>query len=379
MRKCFLLFILLTSTFSLLGCWDQMGTNEVGVVTNNLPAPIRWTKPWKLAYGVANDTISRGQFVIYIPGIQQIDKFDVSIKTMDIGTEIKISETDSIKGMRLKTKEGNNIFISVSVRYQLVKEKLPEIIRNFGYDHDIENKLIFPTVRSIVRTQMGKLTTSQFAIPDMRKKHAEITTRLLNERLNYLGVTIQKVNIPKPKYNARYEAKINEKEYNNQEAEKILSQQQAAKLEIERRIVETESTKQSRIEKAKGYFGSQKAKADSVLYQKQKEAEGIRKTMLAEAEGWRQINNNLRGSGGKNLIAKEIANSLINKRIVLVPTGSSQDLSMTNINDLLKNLMLRKEFAEVQEKKEEKKTEEKAKQIEEKQEEVIVDETYKKD
>jgi hypothetical protein len=190
---------------------------------------------------------------------------------------------------------------------------------------------------------LGKLTTVEFSLPDLRRAAADETTNALNRRLSPLGITVQKINVPKPRYNSQYEAKINEKETNNQEAEKILSQQGVARVEFERKSIEAEAGKSARIEKAKGYFEVRKREADALKYEKMQRAKGLEAKLTADAAGWDRINRALSSGGGKNLVAKAIAESMAGKKIVLIPTGNEQDLSVTNVNDLLKTLLLKNE------------------------------------
>jgi regulator of protease activity HflC (stomatin/prohibitin superfamily) len=338
-----LVLLLLASVGSLTGCYKQMGSSEGAVLTNFLPLPVRWTRPIEWKYGIVSEAVGRGQFVLYVPGLQRIDAYDLSVKTIDVAAESDLADKDNLPGMRLKTAEGNNVYVSISVRYQLREDHLSTILRNFGPAPDIETKILIPTVRSLVRTVLGKLTTVEFSLPDLRRAAADETAAALNRRLSPLGIAVQKINVPKPRYNTQYEAKINEKETNNQEAEKILSQQGVARVEFERKAIEAEAGKSARIEKARGYFEVRKREADALKYEKMQKAKGIEAKLTADAAGWDRINRALASGGGKNLVAKAIAESMAGKKIVLIPTGNEQDLSVTNMNDLLKTLLLKNE------------------------------------
>ena len=328
---------------SIIGCSKRIAPNEVGVVVNNIYLPTKWFPfPMKWHKGVKDEILTRGQIEYYLPYLQNIYVFDVSSQTVDLGKTIKISKTREIKGLRLKSKEGNDIYISISVRFKLLEDRVPYIAQNIGKEEIYRDKIIIPVVRSLARTILGKLTSKEISVPEKRDECVKELVYKVDEKLKSMGIKIQRINIPKPYYNEKYEAKINEKERLNQESERILSKQEAIDREVKRRIVEAESIRDEKIERAKGHLEATIKKADSIFYKKQKEAEGITVSLTNLGKGLASVNRSLAEVAGSTLVSYEVAKKLQGKKILFIPTGGKGNINVLDMNELL-NRYLAKE------------------------------------
>jgi len=88
---------------------------------------------------------------------------------------------------------------------------------------------------------------------------------------------------------------------------------------------------------ADGEYRRAVVEADAEYEKMRLQAEAIIAEGKAEAEGVLAMNRALAGAGGEAMVKLAIAEALVGKRIVMLPTGGGGlDVRTTDINDLLK-------------------------------------------
>ena len=87
---------------------------------------------------------------------------------------------------------------------------------------------------------------------------------------------------------------------------------------------------------ARGYLETIKLQSDADYFQSQKQAEALVAEKKAHAKGIQKENEALAGAGGRTMVKLRIAESLLNKEIVFLPSGKSGvGIQSLNLNQLL--------------------------------------------
>ena len=125
----------------------------------------------------------------------------------------------------------------------------------------------------------------------------------------------------------------------DQRVEKNRSAQRAAQEEYKRKLEDAKGEVNKLVANADGEYQKAKIEADA-YYQKQfLLAQAIQAEGLAEAEGIREMNKALMGSGGESLVKLRIAEALMGKRIILLPVSEGgMNLKTTDINRLIETV-----------------------------------------
>jgi hypothetical protein len=90
---------------------------------------------------------------------------------------------------------------------------------------------------------------------------------------------------------------------------------------------------------ADGQYQKAKIEADVYFEQQQLLAQAIKAEGIADAKGIQEMNTALSGSGGKAIVKLKIAESLQDKRIMLLPVSDGgMNLKTTNMNQLIETM-----------------------------------------
>ncbi len=316
------------------GC-VTVGPDEVGVVTFNFPIP------GLIDRGIQEQPLGTGTH-IYVPYLMDVYIFKKSADKLEMTHRPDRGERKGRDDLRIKTSDGNDVWVDVTVDYRLDESKAPVLLLNFGPGRSFVKRMLSPTCRSVVRAVLGELTSEEFYNSALRRKKAEKTVAVLNDRLSPYGIIVDEVNIRAYRFSEEYEAEIQAKKQADQEAERNKSLTEAARREAETKKAKASGKAAAMIEKAKGEAARMKLEADAMLYQRRKEAQALEATAVAEAKGQAEINRALAGAGGRNVVALELAKALQGKKIYVLPTGTKGDVSFVDINRMLEQFTAKK-------------------------------------
>jgi regulator of protease activity HflC (stomatin/prohibitin superfamily) len=199
-------------------------------------------------------------------------------------------------------------------------------------------------VRTITRSKprdiFGELNTEELYIAENRTKKSEDVQRVLNEILLPYGVEVTQVGTRDYRFNPEYQQAIEEKKVADQEAEKLKSETRAVAEEF---LTEVERAKAQNVkieQEADGEYRRAVIEADAYFEQQTSIAQAILAEAKAQAEGIREMNAALAGTGGEMMVKLKLAEALKDKRIIMLPTGGEggMDVRSTNVNQLLETL-----------------------------------------
>jgi regulator of protease activity HflC (stomatin/prohibitin superfamily) len=263
--------------------------------------------------------------------------FDTRLQKLDMSAVIGRGDRIGRDELLFKTIDGNDIALDVTIQYRIIPEKAPHILQEAAStDEALKENVVRTITRSKPRDIFGELRTEDFYVSNMRIAKAEEVKEKLNGILEKYGVIIDRVNLGNYMFNPEYEKAIEDKKVADQEAEKLKSETTATieefHTEVEKALAEVEKIKAN----ADGEYTRAVIEADAYYEQQEQLAKAIIAEGKAEAEGIREMNRALSGSGGEAMVKLEIADALNGKRIIMLPMGGGgMDLRTTDINGLL--------------------------------------------
>lgn len=211
------------------------------------------------------------------------------------------------------------------------------ILQNVALDDESLKECIVRTIsRSKPRDIFGQLDTEEFYIAEKRYEKAELAKAELNQILEPYGVIVERISTRDYRFNPEYQTAIEEKKVADQEAERLKAETNAKEAEFKTLVQVAEAEIEKIKVKADGEYKRAVIEADAYFEQQQQIAEAIIAEGKAEAEAIREMNKALSGPGGENMMKLELANALLNKRIIMLPMGDGGlDVRTTDVNQLL--------------------------------------------
>ena len=321
-------FVLISLVASLGGCTcHSTGANEVGVLTRKI-APFG-TK------GVQPEVYAPGGTYFFVAGTTDWNTFETKLQNLRMirPTNAK-NKTD--EDVEFKTVDGNDISVDVVVAWRINPEKSPYLLVKVGEStEDIEARLVRPAARALVRDALNRLRSEDFYQADKRFAAAEEGRRLLSEALNPEGVIVEQVLLNEHRFNPEYQEVIRQKKLAEQNAEKTKSEAQAAGEESKRNLETARGKVAQQVAAAQGRLQQVKLSTDATLIQSENDAIAIVTEAKANAQAIQKRNEALAGAGGKTMVKLKIAEALIGKSIVLVPSGKGANIQTLDVNQLV--------------------------------------------
>lgn len=308
--------------------WQYIHPDQVGIIVNNLTGSIK--------------VIKQAGAKLYFPFVQDIYLLDKSEQTMDMSSANITPEMPKGNPVEIKTIDGGDVNLDLSVHYRLIPDMTGKIIQDSGPGDAYKIKWVYDYARTICRYTFGELTIDEFPDTHKRDLKAEKAMEELNELLEPHGVLITSVNLHDFRYYREYAERIHERRLADKEVEEQLSRAKAASENQKKVIIEEQKKKNVEIARFKGeltkkeieteaetekirheadtYLLKTKIEADAEYEKLARESEAILATKTAEAEGIASLRKALEGEGGRNLVKMEYAKRLREARIQGTPT-----------------------------------------------------------
>ncbi len=238
-----------------------------------------------------------------------------------------------------KTIDGNDIALDVILAYRIEPQKAPYILQHVAQSSwEVEERLVRPITRNVTREVFGTLKTEDFYVANKRTEKAEAVKVALNKMLNQYGIIVESV-LPKDyRFNPPYQKAIEEKKIADQMAERFKSEAKATIEEYLQRMQQAQGEVNKMVADVDGEYMRAKIAADAYFEQQTMLAKAIEAEGNAESKGIQKMVEALNSSGGRTMVKMKLAESLMGKKIYILPFGESGgiDLKTTNINELLR-------------------------------------------
>lgn len=150
--------------------------------------------------------------------------------------DLNLSDKDVIE---VRSSQGGVMYAEVTVKWAVTPAKAVELYRLAGSEDAIQQRLVFPDSREIVRNVFARYTSEEGYTSAREKINAEIA-ELIKERLAPRGIAVTTVNLRNVKPSEKLQEQIDRKIQQEQATERATEAARTAKAEAERRRIEAE-------------------------------------------------------------------------------------------------------------------------------------------
>ena len=312
------------------GCtFHSTDSTEVGVLTRKL-------SPLGKA-GVQQETYPPGATYFFPAIITDWNVYNVALQNLSMVRMTQKGHANPTVDVEFKTHDGNDIAVDVTVAWRIDPAKTPWILEHVGGSTpEVQENLVRPACRSIVRDVLNTMTSEEYYVSDKRFLKAEEARDDLAKVLAPEGVIVERVILGEHHFHPEYERVIHDKKLAEQTAERMVSEGHAAQQEALRNLETAKGQVSQKIATARGALDQVKLHADADYFRAQREAEAILAEKKARAQGVAKTNQAMSGAGGRTMVKLSVADALRGKQILFLPSGGkSGGLQTMNLNDLL--------------------------------------------
>lgn len=150
--------------------------------------------------------------------------------------DLNLSDKDVVE---VRSSQGGVMYAEVTVKWAVVPAKSVELYKLAGSEDAIQQRLVYPDSREIVRNVFARYTSEQGYASDREKINAEIGA-LIKERLVPRGIDVTTVNLRNVKPSDSLQGQIDRKIQQQQATERALEAARTAQAESDRRRIEAE-------------------------------------------------------------------------------------------------------------------------------------------
>lgn len=305
----------------------RVSGTEVGLLVNNVTGDIT--------------VIAESGTNIYNGLLNTFHLLDMTVQRLEMVAQSNRGERSGRDDLRIKTVDGSDVFLDLTINYQLRRDMVEEVVTTSGLEDAYKYKWVRDYSRSVCRAVFGEMTTEEFYDASVRNQKAQLAMVELNGLLKPYGIEISSVIAEKFSFHKEYEERIRAKKLADQEVEEQISKANAARQnqifrvveatkkkevvlasyagEMEKLVVEATASAERDIKQAEAYVIDTQLGADATFYQRDKNAQAILVTAQAEGEALTAMAQAYEGIGGVNLVKRAYANKVGDMRITGQP------------------------------------------------------------
>lgn len=238
--------------------------------------------------------------------------------------------------MELKTNDGQNVSIDMTIIYGLDPKQVPQLHQTVGVNY--EDQILLPQVRSEARIAIGGYSAEEIYQGKVRDEiQNQIKDKLAEKLAKFPAIMVHDALIRHFEFSPQFETAIESKKLAAQQVEVNRNRALAQEEESKRMEAEAKGMKLRAIQDAQGRAESAKIEADGERYKLEQEAAGQLALYKAEAEG-KKLSAEALG-GGQNVVALEFAKNIPDKlQIWGIPTGQ-QSTSLMDLSGVFKGML----------------------------------------
>ncbi|WP_432085050.1 MULTISPECIES: prohibitin family protein [unclassified Streptomyces] len=170
------------------------------------------------------------------PGVNVISPFTTVTSFSTRPVDLNLSDQDVVE---VRSSQGGVMEAEVTVKWAVAPSKAVELYRLAGSEAAIQQRLVFPDSREIIRNVFARHTSEEGYSSAREKINAEIAA-LVKERLAPRGIDVTTVNLRNVKPSKALQDQIDRKIQQQQATERALEAARTAKAESDRRRIEAE-------------------------------------------------------------------------------------------------------------------------------------------
>lgn len=300
-------------------------STEVGVRVNKLT-------------GVEETVYPPGGTYFFAPFITEWYTFNTSTQSLEMTASVTSGDRNDKDDVEFKTRDGNDVAVDITVLYHVDPTRVVHIVQRVAKtQEELREIIIRPIARTIPRDALNVLTSEDIYTS---KKFAAASQSIkdLNAIMADYGVVVEAVNLGDHRFHSEYQKAINDKKVFDQEVNTNKSAAENALREWQANLERTKGDVDQSVATERGRLAQAKLDSDAYHDAKEKEAEAIVAEKKASATGISKLRAAMSGTGGKTRIKMRLAKALTGKKIIVVPSGGSGQLSINklDINELVR-------------------------------------------
>ena len=306
---------------------QRVSGTEVGIKVNNVTGDIT--------------VIAESGTNIYNGLLNSFHLLDMTVQRLEMVADPNRGERSNRDDLRIKTVDGSDVFLDLTINYQLRRDMVEETVTTSGLGDAYKYKWLRDYSRSVCRAVFGEMTTEEFYDASVRNDKAQEAMIELNLLLKPYGIEVSSVIAEKFSFHAEYEERIRAKKLADQEVEEQISKANAARQnqifrvveatkkkevflatysgDMQKLIVEATANAQRDVLDAEAYVIDTQLGADATFYQRDKNSQGILVKAKAEGEALTALANAYQGIGGMNLVRRAYASKVGDMKITGQP------------------------------------------------------------
>lgn len=296
--------------------WVNVHPTEVAVEINKIAGKVN-ESPKGVGYHFYNRWIT--DMVIY------------KVSARAYPTDTLANEEAKKYSLELKTNDGQNVQVDLTIIYALDPNQVPFLHQQIGVNY--EDQIILPQIRSEARLAIGQFSAEEIYQGKVRDEmQGAIKQKLADVLAKYPAIKIHDALIRHFAFSPEFERAIEQKKLAAQQVEINKNKALAQEEEAKRQEAESRGLKFKAIQEAEGRAQAVKIEADAQKYKLEQEAAGNLARYQAEAEGKRLLSEAL--GGGQNVVALKFAENIPDKlRIYGFPVGQ-QSTSLMDVSGI---------------------------------------------
>lgn len=249
------------------------------------------------------------------------------------------SEESKKYNLELKTNDGQNVSVDLTVIYALKGNEVPLLHQTVGPNY--EDQILLPQIRSEARIAIGGYSAEELYQGKVRDViQAGIKDKLTDVLSRYPAIQIQDALIRHFAFSPTFERAIEDKKLAAQTVEINKNLAFAQEEMAKKQEAEARGEKLKVIQAAEGEAQAKKVNADAERYRLEQDAAGSLAKYKAEAEGKRLLTEAL--GGGQNVVALAFAERIPDKlQIYAYPVGQ-QSTSIMDVSGIFGEMFKKK-------------------------------------
>lgn len=254
------------------GGFIEVEPGEVGVVYNNTGVAV---------FGDSAEVVIDQGAKTFLPGIQSVHILErrpqvLVMAAADAETSDRTygERSRRISPLTVRANDGSNFFFDrLEIYYQVVPSGAARVLSTSGPKDGFKDHLVAVHAREILRDEFGRYSFLEVANPATYGAATSDAKTRLNERLEPYGVEVTQIITPKPKFEARVERAIEERQNAEQEVE--VQGEKRRKLEQEKglKVQSIVQSKNAEYQSLIAELEAQKKGAENQLISAKREAD----------------------------------------------------------------------------------------------------------
>jgi prohibitin 1 len=246
------------------------------------------------------------------------------------------SEEAKKYSLELKTNDGQNVQVDLTIIYALDSNAVPVLHQQVGVNY--EDQILLPQVRSEARLAIGSYSAEEIYQGKVRDQMQQaVKDKLVVGLSKYPALKIHDVLIRHFSFSPDFERAIEQKTLAAQQVVINRNRASAQEEESKRQEAEARGFKLKAVQEAEGRAQSAKIEADASRYKLEQEAAGNLAIYKANAEGQKLLSDAL--GGGQNVVALKFAENIPDKlQIWGLPVGQ-QSTSLMDVSGIFSQML----------------------------------------